>query len=355
MSEQGVHYAGSERQPMSAARAAATGERVAGISDLGPGDHWPRLLEEIEQCGAERVVVSSEFFADADDQAARRVVEDLGGSSVHVVVTLRPLARILPSQWQQFVQARLVTPYEEWLHQMLDGAPPADPPPGFWRRHRHDLLVRRWAEAVGTENLTVVMAEGPDRDRPLHVFENLVGLRRGTLVPDPEDSNRSLSADEVALVRALNSEVARHDEIDLAAYNRLVRFGMCRLLVKEPMSADRPRLTTPRWAVERAQEIGSQAAESIHESGVRVIGDVALLAAGTDAVGDVEEPTTLDIQTAARATTGAVLSATRQARREAATRARRTARAKAPATGPRLTEATMRQIVGEVRRRLLRR
>jgi hypothetical protein len=48
--------------------------------------------------------MSIEFFVDAEDSALRRVVEDLGGRRVIVVATLRPLARVLPSQWQQYVQ-----------------------------------------------------------------------------------------------------------------------------------------------------------------------------------------------------------------------------------------------------------
>ena len=48
--------------------------------------------------------LSSEFFAEADDATARRVIADLGGARVHVVVTLRSLTRILPSQWQQYLQ-----------------------------------------------------------------------------------------------------------------------------------------------------------------------------------------------------------------------------------------------------------
>jgi hypothetical protein len=36
-----------------------------------------------------------------------------------VVVTLRPLARILPSQWQQYLQNGYCMPYLEWLDGIL--------------------------------------------------------------------------------------------------------------------------------------------------------------------------------------------------------------------------------------------
>jgi len=60
--------------------------------------YWEDLVAQIAAAGDQRVVLSSEFFAQSDDATARRVVTDLGGDRVHVVVTLRSLTRILPSQ-----------------------------------------------------------------------------------------------------------------------------------------------------------------------------------------------------------------------------------------------------------------
>ncbi|MFC9845113.1 hypothetical protein ACFWFF_25725 [Streptomyces sp. NPDC060223] len=49
--------------------------------------------------GKRTSVVSSEFFADApDDETIARIVDDLGRDRVPVLITLRPLARIMPSQ-----------------------------------------------------------------------------------------------------------------------------------------------------------------------------------------------------------------------------------------------------------------
>ena len=83
---------------------------------------------------------------EADDETARRVIEDLGGPDVHVVVTLRSLIRILPSQWQQYLQNGYQFPYLEWLEGILS-EPPRTPTPGFWRRHRHDALGRHRGRA----------------------------------------------------------------------------------------------------------------------------------------------------------------------------------------------------------------
>src|SRR2546430_5162185 len=36
--------------------------------------YWDKLVRDVREAGDQRVVISSEFFADGDDEAARRVV-----------------------------------------------------------------------------------------------------------------------------------------------------------------------------------------------------------------------------------------------------------------------------------------
>ena len=85
---------------------------------------WRLLVNEVRRAKEPRVVLSSEFLADARPDAIRTIVGDLGAEQVHVVVTLRPLARIVPSQWQQFVQSGLRQSYDDWLDVMFKGPPP---------------------------------------------------------------------------------------------------------------------------------------------------------------------------------------------------------------------------------------
>ena len=53
--------------------------------------YWENLVAQLAAAGDQRVVLSSEFFAQSDDATARRVITDLGRNRVHVVVTLRSL------------------------------------------------------------------------------------------------------------------------------------------------------------------------------------------------------------------------------------------------------------------------
>ncbi|HET7182773.1 MAG TPA: hypothetical protein VFI15_11120, partial [Candidatus Limnocylindrales bacterium] len=201
---QGVHYASNGRHAMTAV--------LAGIDQPSPWSPtrkpparwtWTRLLSNIRASTADRLVLSSEFFADASPEAIRRVVDEFDPARIQVVVTLRPLARIIPSQWQQFVQNQLTVPFEEWVEALVN-QPRGTLTPVFWRRHRHDELVARWAQVVGPDRVTVIALDDRDRDMVLRVFERLTGLRAGTLVAEPDLANRSMTVPEIETIRAFN-------------------------------------------------------------------------------------------------------------------------------------------------------
>src|SRR5690625_3311279 len=161
LNEHGLTYIGKGRQPAGAAQQASGRPPIFGSVHQHDA-LWQQLLDEVEDQDGLRPVVSSEFFCEAGDDAARRIVADLGGSRVHVVVTLRPLAKILSAQWQQFVQAGMLRSYESWLEHIFDGPSAEQFIPTFWRRHEHGELVRRWSEIVGRENLTVIAVDDSD-------------------------------------------------------------------------------------------------------------------------------------------------------------------------------------------------
>lgn len=271
---------------------------------------WQDLADEVTAASDKRVVVSSEFFSDADDAAAARMVSDLGGESVRVVVTVRPLAKIVPSHWQYAVQTGIRTPYEVWLEKVFETATGRSERQAevFWRRQRHDQLVDRWAAAVGPERLTVVVVDDSDRSGLLGTFESLVGLPEEFLVPEPGgDANRSLTYGEIELVRNLNVELGRLG-IARKADGREIRRG-----VVETMRSHSPRpedrgFPTPDWALRRCAEVGEEMAERIRASGVAVIGDLSLLGRAESRTNEQPAPT-ISVDLALRAVLGTVHAA----------------------------------------------
>ncbi|UXY27528.1 hypothetical protein [Streptomyces sp. HUAS TT20] len=279
MARHGVEFPAHSRHPMEAAPAACA--RPAMMGDPRRTDrHWTRLLKQVEATGKHTSVISSEFFADApDDATIERTVGQLGGDRVHILITLRPLARIMPSQWQQYVQNGLRMGYEDRLEHMLRRAPYEKPDPSFWRRHRHDRLVERWARAVGPERVTVVVVDDRDRDGLLRTFETLLGLPRNLLQPVPDTENRSLTLAETEMLRNLNVEF-RGNGLPDELYSKLVRNGAVMYMKNACSPAPQDvKIATPRWALEAAAEIGAGMSERIAALGVRVLGDPAPLSA----------------------------------------------------------------------------
>ncbi|HEU5006584.1 MAG TPA: hypothetical protein VFT67_06410 [Jatrophihabitantaceae bacterium] len=306
-----VHYTGPSEQPLLAALAVAGGGGMKGDRPPRPED-WTELVDEVRAAGEQRVVVSSEFLCYADDAAARRVVTEIPGGPVHVVITLRSVAKIAPSQWQQYVQNGLRVPYTEWLDGMFRRPPYDQPTPSFWRRHAHGELVRRWAEAAGPENLTVVVADESDPAMLLRTFEALVGLPEGVLELGDNAANRSLARGEIELVRFLNESFHKHGWAEPwtpEAHARIVRRGVVRQMKTGRRPApDEARLTMPDWAVERAAEADARTVESIKASGVRVIGNLDSLAQVSARKGDEDAggPILIPADAAALAVLGAM-------------------------------------------------
>ena len=311
LAAEGVVYPGRGRQPLWPILA-VTGQPALLGGPRPELSYWDNLVREVRAAGDQRVVLSSEFFAEADDATARRVIADLGGARVHVVVTLRSLTRILPSQWQQYLQNGFHFRYLEWLEGILSD-PPHTPTPGFWRRHRHDELVKRWAAENGPEKLTVIVVDESDRLMLLRVFESMLGLAQGFLVPEERAVNRSLTVAEAELVRLLNEEFSRR-AWPHRNYARFMRYGTVEHMknARQP-SPDEPRIATPDWALARAVEISAEMAKNIEALGVNIVGDISTLG---DVPRDVPDPgaevspgpAMMPVEAAARAALGAFIA-----------------------------------------------
>ncbi len=271
---QAVLYAGHRRHPASAAQA-AIGLHILHSEKPPPRVHWTMVLREIRASKASRIVLSSEFFAHADAVAIRRVVHELDPARLHVVVTLRPLMSILPSHWQQAVGRGKRQGFDAWLRASMRAS--ADPTPGtFWHWQRHDLLVERWAAAVGPGRVHVVVVDPHDHRAVLRSFEALAGLREGTLPLVEYRQNRSLTLDEAELVREFNR--AYHGAgLDMRAFDRLVPLGAVRLLKRRQPETDEPRVVVPASARPEIAMLQAGIVDRIRDLGIDVRGDLEVL------------------------------------------------------------------------------
>ncbi|WP_405613736.1 hypothetical protein [Streptomyces sp. NBC_00076] len=192
---------------------------------------------------------------------------------------------------------------------LLHKAPYQQPNPSFWRRHRHDRLVERWARVVGPERVTVVVVDDRDHGGLMRTFERLLGLPENLLRPVPDAANRSLTLAETEMLRNLNKEF-RGNGLPDELYSQLVRYGA--VMHMKYTCAPGPqdvKIGTPRWALEAAAGIGAEMAERIRSSGVRVLGDPELLSVAPKPAAQSSESPLIAPEVAAQALYGVLAAA----------------------------------------------
>jgi hypothetical protein len=159
----------------------------------------------------------------------------------------------------------------------------------------------------------VIVVDESDRLMLLRVFETMLGLPAGFLVPGESAANRSLTVAEAELVRLLNEEFSRR-AWPHRSYARFMRNGAVEHMKndREPAPGE-PRIVTPDWALTRAAEISAEMAKNIEALGVNIVGDISALGA---VPGNVLDPGAdagpgapmVPVEVAARAALGAFIA-----------------------------------------------
>ena len=296
----GVHYAGRGSQPRVAANQALT---LSPNRADWPLDRWTGLLAEIDAADTKRVVISSEAFCRADDHAAAAIVEALGPDRTHVVLTMRPLADLLSSNWWQSVVSggRQRLSYNDWLELILKSEQSELGEASFWFRARFDAIAECWANVVGAENVTAVSLATRPRDYVLRVFEQLVDLPEGILAPPTAlASNASLTHPVAEMIRQFY-EIRRQEGLDPSVDVNKIRGAALGQLRRHPhlLTGEEP-IRTPQWAVDAACGVAREMNDRLRTLDIQVIGDLDALAQPTNPAPEiVETPQTIPIADAA--------------------------------------------------------
>lgn len=265
-----------------------------------PHKTFSRMASLINLSSAPKIILSSEFFAEIEPKHIEKLASSIRGRQVKILFTLRPLAKLLSSSYQQYLKFGLKADYVAWLHSVLDEPGVSKLNPTFWKRHMHGQVIEKWARVFGRENISVLIV---DEQRPEFLYESInsyLGLPLGFLKPTAEGSNRSLTLEETSLLLELNQRFPK--ERDWNEYLIFIRNGYVREITDNvPIKPGSPRLLTPVWAVNKANEIAGASKRKIVELGVEVIGDISSLDRADVPVGEPEYASSIDIATVAQA------------------------------------------------------
>lgn len=279
LSRYGVRYPG-RRQAHHAAAIAVIGKTWGWTNNGGQRkdlQNFDRLARQIA-AHTGRVIVSSEHWCESPDEVAEQTVAAFGPDRVQVVVTLRNIGNLLSSSYQQYLKYGLRARYEPWLENLFAKDDGSRMSPSFWLRNHHEVVIERWARAVGPDRVTAIVLEDVDREAMFIAFSQLLDIPERVLTSRMElTSNRSMTAQEAELLRRVNVGVKK--EMNWSQYEQLVRYGVAKTIVegREPLP-DEPRIVTPDWALDAAAERGRAAAQRIAGLGINVVGDLQALA-----------------------------------------------------------------------------
>lgn len=269
---------------------------------------WASLVKDVAGHGG-RAMVSSENLCGCDDAEAESVLDQLGANrSTRVLLTVRSLAALLPSTWQQFLKRGMSASYADWLAGVVADAPTGSG--AFWRRNDFPAQVSRWGNLVGRENVVVVVSDKTDPNRLLRVTENLLALDHDSLhFRENSRKNESLSFSAAELLRRINE--TSHATLTREQYRRLVRLGMFPATSQADSASD-PRIPVPAPVAAEMARIGTNQAEYLVNCGAQIVGDLSLLASPPSTTApNADPPTHVAVDSAAAAVSGALLAAHR--------------------------------------------
>lgn len=235
---------------------------------------WDDLAEEVLTERASVAVISHETLAAADEQQIERAVKTFDGADVRLIYTVRDLAGLLTSEWQEYVKHRCPQDYVTWLGEVIDGGSSVGSGRWFWRVHDSVEVLRRWSRSLPPDHVHVLTVPRPDAPRDLlwHRFAGLIGVLPESVRLDDVRGNASLGVVETELLRRLN--IALDPDVPQWLYTSTVTSVLGHQTL--PWRAETRPVPFPddreRWVRERAAELSA-----------------GLRAGGYDIVGDLDE------------------------------------------------------------------
>jgi hypothetical protein len=237
---------------------------------------WEILAREARQ--AERIaVISHELFSAADEEQADRAVNSLLPADVHIVLTVRDMATLLPAEWQETVKHRNTRAWPDWLSDVIDRESTAADRRRwwFWRVHDTMAILDMWSRLLPAGNVHVIITPpaGAPAGELWRRFASIAGID-----PDGADLSRarpnsSLGTAETEFLRRLNAVLS--DEVPDWFYMWNVKEAVAHQAFAAREA--RERLVLPIDREPWAKEQGKALADALSGSGYHVVGDLSEL------------------------------------------------------------------------------
>jgi len=288
---QGVLYPGGEGQPeQRIAVGDLYGRRPRGTRDPRVPGQWRALADAIADSDAATVVISEESLSVASPRQARQVVNSFADREVHVILTVRDLARVMVSAWQEDLKNNNRWSWAEFSAGVRDRAGGSRVGRRFWRSQDLADILGTWRAVVpaGRIHVVTVPPPGAPRGELLARFAHVVGIDPATLTEAPRDSNESLGAAGAEVVRRFNEIL--DSGLNDRQYDRVVKLGIVRDLADVASSAFVLPVEDEEWVATEAERLVAV----LRSGGYDVAGDLDDLLIRRGATGRRPDDATAD-------------------------------------------------------------
>jgi hypothetical protein len=221
-------------------------------------------------------VISDEVLAAANPPQADRAVRSLLSAEVHVVLTVRALANLLPAEWQETVKCRSTMGWDEWLRGVIDVQSVADNPRlwPFWMFHDTMATLDMWSRHLPPDQVHVITVpqQGPADTLWLR-FASVLQIDPGPIDLTGAQTNPSLGLAEAEFLRRLNE--ALPEQMPGWFYTRNIK----RVLAHDVLAARsrQARLVVPpdreAWVKQRSDDLVA----ALRDSKFHIVGDLGEL------------------------------------------------------------------------------
>jgi hypothetical protein len=276
---------------------------------------WEILARQAKQA-PRAAVISHELFSAADAPQVEQAVRSLQPAEVHVILTARDIASLLPAEWQETVKHRNSRSWEGWLGDVIDGesSSPDRRQWWFWRVHDTLAILDLWSAHVPAERVHVIPI--PPREAGTDLlwqrFAALLDIDPGSVDLSRARANSALGLPEIEFLRRLNQELP--GEVPDWFYMWNVKESLAhQALAARPV---RKRLVLPAdrydWAAEHADALIT----GLQKSGYDLVGDLDELRpspASEPAVSPADQPAEQVLEAAVQSAAALVLNHYRKA------------------------------------------
>jgi hypothetical protein len=171
--------------------------------DVATAVDW--LPAQLAAASGAAALVSEESLASCTVAQGRRLVDACADREVHVIVTVRDLARVLPSMWQQQLRSGGAVGWDDYLDNVVRRQGPAAK--RFWNNQGLVKVLQRWSAVVPAEriHLVTVPPSGAPPTLLLERYCEVLGVDPAPLAEHTPRGNPSLGRVEAELLRRVNA------------------------------------------------------------------------------------------------------------------------------------------------------